>query len=111
MPARSGYLLPDHLSTLELREKRGIALRQLAVNAEAHVGPAADPLAVVQVRMHGRAVARVRLVVAAGAVVKDAELVLHLARAIDRDRHANVVLGEEFDDLRLEERRVGRQAE
>src|SRR5919108_2125162 len=65
MPARSGYLLPDHLSTLELREKRGIALRQLAVNAEAHVGPAADPLAVVQVRMHGRAVARVRLVVAA----------------------------------------------
>ena len=39
-------------------------------------------------------------VVAAGAVVEDAELVLHLARAVDRDRDADVVLGEELDDLR-----------
>ena len=40
-------------------------------------------------------------VVAAGAVVEDAELVLHFARAVDRDRDADVVLGEELDDLRL----------
>src|SRR5580765_4190470 len=50
-------------------------------------------------------------VVAAGAVVEDAELVLYLARSVDRDRDADLVLGEELDDLRLEQRAVGREAE
>ena len=50
-------------------------------------------------------------VVAAGAVVEHAELVLHLARTVDRDRDADLVLGEELDDLRLEQRGVGREAE
>ena len=50
-------------------------------------------------------------VVAARAGVEDAELVLQVARTVDRDRHADVVLGEELDDLRAEQRRVGREAE
>src|SRR6476646_3885018 len=50
--------------TLESREKRRIANRQFAVDRETHVGPAANPLAVVQVRVAGVAVSRVRLVVA-----------------------------------------------
>ena len=40
-------------------------------------------------------------VVAAGAVVEHAELVLQLLRAVHRDRHADVVLGEKLDDLGL----------
>ena len=43
--------------------------------------------------------------------MEDTELVLNLARTVDRDRDADLVLGEELDDLRLEQRRVGRQAE
>ena len=50
-------------------------------------------------------------VVAAGAVVEDAELVLHFLGAVDRNRDADAVLGQELDDLRLEQRAVGRQAE
>ena len=50
-------------------------------------------------------------VVAAGAVMEDAELVLHLARAVNRDRDADVVLDQELDDVRAQERGVGRQAE
>src|SRR5256885_7355699 len=50
---------------LESREKRGVAHRQLAVDLQADVGPAANPLTVVQVRVRRVAVARVRLVVAA----------------------------------------------
>src|SRR3954465_7497272 len=51
--------------TVKAREEIGIALRQLAVDLQAGVGPAADPLAVVQVRPCRRAVAHVRLVIAA----------------------------------------------
>ena len=50
-------------------------------------------------------------IVAAGAVVEHAELVLHVLRTVDRDRDADPVLGDELDDLRLEQRRVGREAE
>ena len=50
-------------------------------------------------------------VVAAGAVMEDAELVLHLFRAVNRDRDADVVLDEELDDVRAQQRGVGRQAE
>ena len=50
-------------------------------------------------------------VVAAGAVVEDPEFVLHFARTINRNRHADLVLGEELDNFRLQQRRVRRQAE
>ena len=49
-------------------------------------------------------------IVAAGAVGEDAELVLDVLRPVDRDRDADAVLGDELDDLRLEQRRV-REAE
>src|SRR5712691_7160873 len=50
-------------------------------------------------------------VVAARTVVEDAELVLHLAGTVDGDGDADAVLGEELDDLRLQQRAVGREAE
>src|SRR5256885_14313070 len=50
---------------VELREKRRIPLRELTVDLQAHVGPAADPVAVVQVWPRGLAVPRMRFVVAA----------------------------------------------
>src|SRR5262245_13690135 len=54
--------------SVELSEERGIARGDFAVDPEARVGPAANPLAVVQVRAVGRSVAGVRPVVtAAGA--------------------------------------------
>src|SRR5437868_2021238 len=53
------------MGALESRKKRRVADCQLAVDRETHVGPAANPLAVVQVRVAGVAVSRVRLVVAA----------------------------------------------
>ena len=49
--------------------------------------------------------------VAAGAVVEDAELVLHLLRTVDRDGHANALVGKELDHVRPEQRGVGGQAE
>jgi hypothetical protein len=49
--------------------------------------------------------------VTAGAVVEDAELVLHLFGAVDRDRHADALGREELDDVGPQQRRVGRQAE
>src|SRR5581483_981338 len=51
--------------SIEPREKIGIALRQLAVNLQTRFRPAADPLAVVQIRPLRRAVADVRFVIAA----------------------------------------------
>ena len=50
-------------------------------------------------------------VVAAGAVVEDAELVLHFLGAVDRDRHPDLVLDQELDHVRLEQGGVGGQAE
>ena len=50
-------------------------------------------------------------VVAARAVVEDAELVLHFLRPVDRNRDAHLILGEELDDVGLEQRAVGGQAE
>ena len=50
-------------------------------------------------------------VVAAGSVVEDPELVLHLFRTVDGNGDADLVLGQEFDDLRLQQRRVRREAE
>src|SRR5258708_29677073 len=50
-------------------------------------------------------------VIAADAALEDAELVLHLLGAIDRDGHADLVLDEPLDDLRPQQRRVGRKAE
>src|SRR5207245_2606051 len=46
-----------------------------------------------------------------GAVMEDAELVLHVARAVNRDGDADVVLDEELDDVRPQERGVGRETE
>src|SRR5207237_2008302 len=46
---------------LESREERRVAHRQLAVDLQADVGPAADPVAVMQVRAARIAVARMRL--------------------------------------------------
>ena len=75
---------------VELREKRRIPFRQLAVDLQADVGPAADPVAVVQVRPRRLAVARVRLVIAA-------------ART-ERPRPARAAVGLVRDVMRLEER-------
>src|SRR5215204_850431 len=50
-------------------------------------------------------------VVAAGAVVEDAELVLDLFRPVDRDRDADALLGEKFDHLGLQQRAIGGDAE
>src|SRR5579871_1859897 len=50
---------------LELSEERRVADGQFAVDLQAHVGPAADPLAVVQVRVRCVAVTRVGFVVTA----------------------------------------------
>ena len=50
-------------------------------------------------------------VVAALAVAEDAELVLDLLRAVDRDGHADALVGEEVDDVGLQQRGVGGQAE
>ena len=49
--------------------------------------------------------------VTAGAVVEDAELVLHLLRTVDRDGDADPLFSEELDHVRPQQRRVGRQAE
>src|SRR5262249_51523752 len=59
------YSLRFHFVPIESFQKRPIALRELAVDAQARVGPAADPLTVMKVRLAGRAVADVRLVVTA----------------------------------------------
>src|SRR5262245_53023002 len=53
------------LLAIEAREEVRIPFRELAVDLQAGVGPAADPLAVMQVRARRRAVADVRLVIAA----------------------------------------------
>ena len=50
-------------------------------------------------------------VVAAGAVLEDPELVLHFPRTVDRDGDPDLVLDQELDHVRLEQRGVGRQAE
>ncbi len=50
-------------------------------------------------------------VVAAGAVVEDAELVLDFLRTVDRNRDTDAFFSEELDDLGPEQRRVGGQAE
>src|SRR5581483_2346843 len=50
---------------LELSEERRVADGELAVDLQADVGPSADPLAVVQVRVRRVAVTGVRLVIAA----------------------------------------------
>src|SRR5207247_2897088 len=50
-------------------------------------------------------------IVAAGAAAEDAELVLQVAGAIDRDRDADAILGEKFDDLRPQQRRVRGETE
>ena len=50
-------------------------------------------------------------VVAARAVVEDAELVLQFLRTVDRDRDPDALFREELDDLGPQQRRVGRQAE
>ena len=56
------------LLAIEAREEIGIAFRELAVDLQADVGPAANPLAVVQVRRAGRAIPRMCFVItAAGA--------------------------------------------
>src|SRR5215831_18776888 len=65
---RQAFRLTDlrcFMLVLELSEERRISHRQFAVHLQADVGPPADPLAVVQVRVRGVAVARVRLVIAA----------------------------------------------
>src|SRR5688572_8197487 len=53
--------------SVELLQERGMLHGELAVDLETGVGPAADPLAVVQVGPGGVAVAGVRLVVTAAA--------------------------------------------
>src|SRR5688572_14262005 len=50
-------------------------------------------------------------VITAGAVMKDPELVLHLLGAVDRNRHTDPVLCQEFDDLRTQQGGVGGQTE
>src|SRR5436190_15621937 len=54
-----------HVLAIELRQKRRIALRQLAVDLQADINPATNPMAVMQVRPLARAVARMRLMIAA----------------------------------------------
>ncbi len=75
---------------VELCEEGGVLHRQLAVDLQARVRPAADPLAVVQVGRRRRAVSRIRLVVtAAGA---------------NRPRPAGLTVGLFRDVMRLEKR-------
>src|SRR5262249_49748151 len=50
-------------------------------------------------------------VVTSGPVAEDAEAVLQLLRAVDRDRDADPVVGEELDDVGAQQRGVGREAE
>src|SRR4051812_831909 len=61
----SQYCLRFGFLAVEAREKFRIPFREFTVDLQAGVGPAADPLAVMQVRPRGLAVAHVRLVVAA----------------------------------------------
>src|SRR3954447_20024913 len=79
--------------TLESRKKRRVADCQFAVDRETHVGPPANPLAVVQVRVAGVAVSRVRLVIAP-------------ARA-QRACPAHAAVGLVRDVVLLEKRRLG----
>ena len=79
---------------VELRQKRRVSLGELRVNLQADVGPSADPLAVVQVRLRRVAVARVRLVITA-------------ARA-DRPRPAVAAVGLLVDVVFLEKRALRR---
>src|SRR5580765_4085942 len=57
MSVSSAYAFSRH-RLVELCEKRRVPLRQLAVDLQADVGPAADPVAVVQVGPRRLAVAR-----------------------------------------------------
>ncbi len=50
-------------------------------------------------------------VVAAGAVLEDAEAILQLLRPVDRNGDADAVLGQELDDIRPQQRGVRGQAE
>src|SRR5256885_12314458 len=75
---------------LESREERRVAHRQFAVDLQADVGPAADPLAVVEVRAAGVAVPRVRLVIAAAGA--------------ERARPADAAVGLVRDGVLLEKR-------
>src|SRR5437867_4218808 len=59
------HRLSSYLVTIESREKRRIPFGKLTVDLQTGVGPAADPLAVVQVRAPRRAVPHVCLVIAA----------------------------------------------
>src|SRR5262245_18052162 len=82
------------ISRLELPEEAGIGLRDLAVDPETRIGPAANPFTVVQIGPLGGAVARVGLVIAA-------------ARA-HRTRPARRAVGLVRDVMRVEERRLFR---
>ena len=76
-------LSPDLV--IELPQEAGVPLRHLAVDLQAGVRPAANPLAVVQVRRVGRSVARVRLVIAAAGAdrPRPAGLAIGLVRRCD----------------------------
>ena len=50
-------------------------------------------------------------VIAPGAVVKHAELILYLSGPVDRDRDADAILREKLDDFRPQESAVGRKTE
>ena len=54
---------------------------------------------------------RHRHVVAARTAVKNAELVLHILRTVDRNRDGDVILDQEVNDVWLEQRPVRRQIE
>src|SRR4051812_41238513 len=74
---------------VELAQVRRISFRELAIDAEAGVGPPADPLAIVQVRMARFAVPHVGLVIAAAGA--------------ERPRPARVAVGLVVDVVRLQE--------
>src|SRR5262245_32509667 len=80
------------LLAIEAREEIGVSFRELAVDLEAGVGPAADPLAVVQIGALRGAIADVRLVIAAAGA--------------QRPRPADLAVSLVADVMLLQERRL-----
>src|SRR5262245_5675305 len=62
---QSARLFHQRAVLIELREEPRIALREFRIDLQADVCPAADPVAIMQIRMNSVAVPRVRLVITA----------------------------------------------